>query len=189
MLYHYCFWVVLCCLVLFISLGIYCFLRYRRKPKVKTEPINPFDDSFLIQDYWEFDLEHSNRLLEQLENVRCTNPRERTPDCWDVWFKKSTEAFFHDAQCLARIQHFGYLEDLFWENIDELGLTPQDDEIFQCLIISVSSSEWHRSNYQNLLYHFAKRYELLPQVKERLENDPRLARSRETYEHGRQNAE
>ena len=91
-----------------------------------------------------------------LQKVDKTDPKSRKKTEYDVWFAAHVEDFAKSLKLMRYIGAYGYLEDAFWENIKE----PQKNSLLQKNIIRARSKE-----YSNLLYHFTKKYPLLPEVK------------------------
>ena len=92
-----------------------------------------------------------------------------------------------EGDCLSYIDHYGHLTETFLKNIKDLGLKPEEDLIFQELLISVFPLEYggkFYSNYTNILYLFIlkMRCHLLPEIEDILNRDERLADSKEIYE-------
>lgn len=91
-----------------------------------------------------------------LQRVDKTDPKKRKINEYDAWFAKHVEDFAKSKKMMGYIGAYGYLEDAFWANIKE----PDKNAQLQKNIIRARSNE-----YSNLLYHFTKNYQLLPEVK------------------------
>lgn len=91
-----------------------------------------------------------------LQKVDKTNPQKRQKNEYDAWFAAHVEDFAKSSKLMGFIGAYGYLEDAFWANIKE----PDKNAQLQKNIIRARSKE-----YSNLLYHFTKKYQLLPEVK------------------------
>lgn len=189
----YYFLAVICCLVPFIIGGIWFAMHDLEKSQiptfssVKVTPQNP--EEIMVKGYSY--INHENALLHKLEQVNTYSPDFRTPNTMDHWFKRHTGLLCHDGECLAYINRFGHIEDTFWKNIEELGLKPEENEKFQRLLISISYSKYtekYHPNFRNLLFNYGKRYKLMPKILKILDNDPRFAHAKETYENGRKYA-
>jgi len=189
---NYYLFVVFCCFLPFIGGGIYFALHDKEQlqnvePRMRPFPFFRTAEDFMIRGYYYRDLDfsyHSDGLLERLEKVNCYDPRNREPDKMDKWFKNATRKLMHDGYCLSYIDYHGHLSSTFWKNMSELGIKPEEDEKFQCLLVSVSKPSWglRTKNFGNLLYHYASHYELLPFVTELVMTDDRFADSRRLYE-------
>ena len=183
----------------FIIGGI-CFARYDNAPvqrvssDIKTSPFFPTAEDFMFReyDYDAFELSHSlNSLLSILKKVNFYDPQTRAIDAMDVWFKQATHQLMHEGKCLAYIEHYGHLEDTFWLNMAELNLRPEQDETFQKLLISCYKTSWGiwTRNFSNLLWHFGRNYQLLPEVEKILNTDSRLKDALRTYNSARESSE
>ncbi len=184
---------VMCCLLPFV-LGGFWFAWHdnvsvqQKKNKIAGIQLSPVLSSvgmmYREYSYDLYDLDvFPDPLLSRLKKVNLYNPAERVPDMMDVWFKKATPKLMHDGKCLAYINHYGHIEDTFWKNVVELNLHPEADKEFQQLVVSCYRTNWGiwHNNFDNLLYHFGKRYSLLPEIEIVLKEDKRLCLAKETY--------
>lgn len=184
---------VICCLTPFIGGGIWFALRCDKESDEKS-PVPSLTSKFSFEDYESIMIHYyspyggNSSLREKLENVNPLASNRRAINAWDHWFRRHTADCYHDGDCLAYINHYGYIEDTFWKNIDELGLKPEKDLKFQLLLISVYYNEYieqYYKNFSNLLFNFGKHYQLMPEVQNILNNDQRFAQSKKTYEFAR----
>jgi len=197
--HYYFLLVVIFCLSPFIVSGIW-FAWHDNKPlhRVKTEikafPLSKTAEDLMFKEYSydEFKLTNRyNNLLAELKKVNLYNPQTRPADKMDVWFKKVTSQLMHDGSCLAYIDHYGWIEDMFWLNIADLGLKPEQDKEFQLLLFSIYKTKFDfwKSNFHNLPFQFGKNYQLLPEIENILNTDSRFSILKRTYEFARECAE
>ena len=190
---------VICCFVPFIIGGIW-FARHdtQKVSPIRSVPVSlpviPGCEDLMLKEYCFDEFSSFNRfnsLLAKLKKVNLYNPRTRAADKMDNWFKEATPQLMHDGNCLAYINHYGHIEDSFWLNMANLGLKPEQDRKFQQLLISISKTGWGVwiENFNNLLFHFGKNYQLLPEVENVLNADSRFAIPKQTYEFARECAE
>ncbi len=191
---HYYLLIVICCFLPFILGGIW-FARHdcsKIPREIKKSATSPRAEDEMLKEYYydEFST-HYNGLLSKLKKVNLYDPRIRIADEMDVWFKTMTRELMHDGNCLAYINHYGHLEDTFWKNIQELNISPEQDEKFQRLIVSVYKTDWGVwiRNFCNLPFNYGQRYKLSPNVEKILNNDSRFQDVKQTYELARGYAE
>lgn len=166
---------------------------YRARKKILHVPIAPSDKdndekeeiqgNIVIKSFY---AEHS-ALRDKLEHVNLLDPQKRKQDPWDIWFKQNTKRLCHDGACLAHISRYGHIEDTFFKNIARLELDVAHDSEFQRLLISVSYNSYageYYPNFRNLLFTYARHYDLLPEILEVLDKDERFANAKEVYEDG-----
>jgi len=193
---HYYLFSVICCLLPFIAGGIW-FAWHDDEPvhqmtaEAKVFPVSQAAEDLMLKEYYfdEFSLfNRFNSLLIKLKEVNLYDPQTRPADKMDDWFKKVTSQLMHDGSCLAYINHYGHLEDSFWLNIANLGLKPEQDRKFQQLLISINKTSWGIwiENFGNLLFHFGKNYQLLPEVESILQADSRFATPKQIYKFARE---
>ena len=147
----------ICCFVP-VSIWFVCLMVRKKVKKVQTfrtkENVKPEINKKIIFKEYRYDfLLPENGLLNSLRKVDVRDPQTRPQEENDVWFKAATPDLMHDGNCLAYIDHYGYLTDTFFQNIKELGLKPEEDLIFQELLISVYLADCinvYFSNYTNL---------------------------------------
>ncbi len=191
----YYLWAVACCLMPFIGGGVWFALRDNKKPVEKSPSLVSSQPSKSSSEDYERMMIHyyspygdGSLLREKLENVDTLNPRKRIANAWDHWFRHHTADFCHDGECLAHINHYGHIEDSFWKNMKELGINPEQDEVFQRLLISVQYNNYcdrYFRNFSNLLFHFAQHWTLMPKIQQILDTDERFSDAKNTYEFSR----
>ena len=182
----------ICCVLLLIAIKIWVVLRARRSVIETKDEENSSMSSLTERDIMlrEYDYDPYNTaifpdtLLEMLKKVNRLNPNTRQFDAMDEWFKRATPKLMHNGKCLSYIDHYGHLEDMFWKNVSELNLHPEQDKIFQQLLFSCHYVDilgcWD-NNFNNMLYHFGYNYDILPEIEDRINSDERLKLSKETY--------
>ena len=183
---------VICCFSPFIIGGFWFALHDTEQMKREKTEFNsalalPAIEDFMFQEYsyWGFETSNLfNKLLTKLKEVNVYDPRTRLVDGMDIWFKQVTPQLMHDGKCLGYIEHYGYLEDTFWKNIEKCGLHPEQDKRFQQLLISVNKSSWGFlvNNFDNMLFHFGQHFELLPEIENILRTDARFWRPKDVYD-------
>lgn len=94
-------------------------------------------------------------ILSTLKKVDKTDPQKRRLNGYDAWFVSHVEDFCRYKKAIEYIDHYGYLEDTFWANIKN----PDKNVRLQKNILRIDGGS------ANMLYYFAKRYQLLPKVK------------------------
>lgn len=125
-----------------------------------------------------------NPLLQNLRKVSRTNPLNRQRNRMDEWFEHNAEELALDGWCLSYINMYGHLTTSFLANLKN----PDKNLDFQRLLISVHKNEVfdaYQANYENLLYSFAKKWELAPEAINVLDEDERFRVAKEVYELGR----
>lgn len=194
---NYYFLAFLCCLVAFACIAAWFTERQKKKPKPAPKPssvpkiIDAEPLVKLVKDYsYDNFTDNNNFLLSKLKKVCLYDPRERSENEMDRWFRNNTPLIIHDGFCLAYIDHYGHLEDTFWKNIKMLGLKIEDDEVFQSLIISVCKTDLglYHLNLPNMLFHFGYNYKLLLKLEQIVMDDIRFASARATYENAQKYA-
>ena len=187
----------LCSVAIIVGLAIWFTEREGKNAKRVLKPSSVpkiFDADplvKLVKDYsYDNFTDNNSFLLTKLKKVCLYDPKERTENEMDRWYKKNTSLIMHDGSCIAYIDRYGHLEDTFWKNIKLLGLKIEDDEIFQSLIISVCKTDlgFYHLNFPNMLYHFGYNHKLLPKLEEIVMKDERFASARETYENAQKYA-
>jgi len=196
---HYYLLIITCCLLPFITSVLWLARQDETSARqveteIKISPVSQTTENLMFKEYYFDEFSSFNRfnsLLAKLKKVNLYNPRTRAADKMDDWFKEVTPQLMHDGSCLAYINHYGHLEDSFWLNMTNLGLKPEQDRKFQQLLISISKTGWGVwiENFDNLLFHFGKNYQLLPEVESILQADSRFALPKRTYEFARECAE
>ncbi len=182
------------CLLLFMALGIIrCASSICKKQKItRTEDtsapvLEPVKGVMFCK--YSYANPSGNDLLSNLMKVNLSSPNTRPFDEHDKWFKEATPLLMHDGECLAYLNHYGYIADTFWKNIAELDLHPEEDKEFQQLLVSCYKTEWGGKvwweNFRNLLYIFGGGYRLLPEIENILDTDSRLAEAKDTYDRAR----
>ena len=124
----------------------------------------------LIKEYSIYQLslrKKANNLLEQLMEVDCTSKDVLEKD---NWFRANTLNFMRDGECLTFINHYKNVLEIFFKNMEILEIRPEKDEMFQSLIVSISSAN-EGANFSNLLYCYATRWSLLPEIETQLMED------------------
>ena len=183
----------ICCVLLLIAIKIWVVLRARRSVIETNDEENSFILSRAERDIMlrKYDYDPYNTaifpdtLLEMLKKVNRLNPNTRQLDAMDEWFKRATPKLMHNGKCLSYIDHYGHLEDMFWKNVSELNLHPEQDKKFQMLLFSchyVSNFGYWHNNFSNMLFHFGGSYgTLLPEVEEVINKDNRLKAAKGIY--------
>ena len=196
---HYYLWAVICCFLPFI-IGALVFAvhddeveKHPNHSVPATSPVFRGVEDMMLKEYY-YDTILHNRLRTKLRKVNLYDPKTRSADIWDVWFKKFTQELCHDGYCLAYIDHYGHLTDTFFKNLVELDLKPEHDITFQKLLVSeykISGGLFagvYRRNYTNLLFIYGQRWQLLPEIVDILKTDKRFSDARQTYELAREYA-
>ncbi|MBO4293903.1 MAG: hypothetical protein J5896_00480 [Alphaproteobacteria bacterium] len=185
----------LACFLLVCFFAWYEISCYRARKKILNVQVKTSD-----KDYDEKEDIHGNiivksflyahsALRDKLEHVNQYDPKKRTQDLWDVWFRNNTKNLCHDGACLDHINRLGHIGDTFFKNIERLNVDVAHDLEFQRLLISVSYNAYARTyytNFNNLLFVYAEHYDFLPEILEVLNTDERFAHAKEVYERGHQ---
>lgn len=173
------------CLIAATLAAVYVFW-HRRYQKIQQFTTN------VIADFDVFDMIHpstflgigplsSDPWLNKLAQMDKTDPLKRQRNWYDEWFERNVEHFSHDGKCLAYINHYGHLEDKFWQCIKN----PDKNLELQKLLISVCYNKTfgvYYVNFSNLLFNYARNYELSPELLNVINNDERFKSAKETYE-------
>lgn len=181
--HYYYLGVAVCCATIIIGSIIWVKVCERKRVKYENSASSAYSEkSCGVVESFSFDkcFNPFNMLLWDLHKVNVYNPRLRKPEENDKWFREHTCRLMHDGACLAYINHYGHLEETFWKNIEELGLKPEEDVKFQCLLISIDSVNYF-PNFPNLLYHYIQHWNLLPNVKSVMDVDSRFENLRTRY--------
>jgi len=185
------FWIWLgICALLLAALYRLSRMKRRHKKKSKKTPLQdtPSPDeqtNEIIKNYYLFD---DSPLMRKLQRVKSTDPDKRRPDRHDKWFKEHIQELCHNGYCLGYIDTSAYRARLFWKTIDELQPEICQDLQFQRLLISLQGKGGFGTyfpNFSSMLFTYATRCPLLPELVKVLETDERFKRSREYYERGR----
>lgn len=183
----------LACFLLVCFFAWYEISCYRARKKILNAPTAPSDkdddekeeipDNTIVKSF----LYAHSALRDKLKRVNTLDPKKRAQDPFDIWFKINTKLLCHDGACLDHISRYGHIEDTFFKNIAQLNLDVAHDLEFQRLLISISynshAGEYY-PNFRNLLFTYARHYDLLPEILEVLNTDERFAHAKEVYEDG-----
>lgn len=164
-------------------------MKHHRKRKSKKAPLQnaPSPDeqtNAIIKNYYLF---QNSPLMRKLRRVKTTDPEKRQPDRHDVWFREHIQELCHNGYCLGYIDTSANLSRLFWKTIDELQPEICQDLQFQRLLISLQGKGGfgiYYPNFPSMLFEYATRCPLLPELIEVLKTDERFKRSLDYYEHG-----
>ncbi|MBO7097659.1 MAG: hypothetical protein J6W11_03365 [Alphaproteobacteria bacterium] len=183
----------LACFLLVCFFAWYEISCYRARKKILNAPTAPSDKdndkkeeiqgNIIVKSF----LYAHSALRDKLERVNLLDPQKRAQDPWDIWFKQNTKRLCHDGACLAHISRYGHIEDTFFKNIARLELDVAHDSEFQRLLISISYNSYideYRANFTNVLFTYARHYDLLPEILEVLNKDERFADAKEVYQDG-----
>lgn len=178
-------WIVIGCLLIFLA--VMCLFAPKPEKEVSRHAIV----SKIFKKYSYIPDTHDDPLFINLTKVNTLDPQKRPPNKMDKWFYDHTLQLMHSGECLAYINHYGYLEETFWKNIEKSGFNPETDKTFQYLLISVSKYSWGvwLVNFSNLLFHFGMHYQFLHEVKNVLKTDSRLESSKDVYDSAHEFAE
>ena len=181
--HYYYLGAAVCCATIIIGSLIWLKMQEKKQAKLENSPSSASSEKLcVIVKSFSFEkcLNPCNMLLWELHKVNVYDPRLHKSDAMDEWFREHTQRLMHDGACLAYINHYGHLEDAFWRNIEELGLKPEEDVKFQCLLISISYGNLY-PNFPNLFYHYIEHREFLPKVKLVMDVDARFEKLRTIY--------
>lgn len=185
---HYYSLVILICPILIIA-GAVWFVRFKDgkvaliKTKLKSLFVRRTADDSLFKEYSKQDYSESS-LLTKLRELSIRNPHNCHVNSMEGWFKENAKKMTHDGACLAYIEHYRYLEELFWKNIEETDVKIDQDEKFQRILISVCQTTpgVYTQNFSKMLFHFGMKHHLLPELEALIQNDPRFKDPKHTYE-------
>lgn len=134
-----------------------------------------------------FSENYFNSLLETLQKVDTTDPRLRVKNEYDLWFESHIEELAQNGWCLEYIYTKGHLTDTLFAKLKD----PDKNLVFQKLLISIFKNETfnvYQLNFGNLLFQYATKWELLPEVREILNKDERFSVVKDVYDRGREYA-
>ncbi len=119
-------------------------------------------------------------VMSLLERVDRSDPKKRKIDWFDLCFERLIPflPMFPSDEPLVFISKYGYLEQTFWNVLDNDGNIGRD-VFFQYRLCEVTSSRkagLFYPKFGNLLFGYIQRYDLLPQVKDALFDNPMYAR-------------
>lgn len=192
--HYYYLLAVACCFMPFFIGGTWFYLNDTERvppviPKTISSPACPVGTGIMIKAYsCDTFFDRGDPLLINLKQVNLYNPELRPKNRMDFWYKDHTAKLMHNGACLAYIARYGYLEDTFWKNVEELNIHPEKDELFQKLIFSIQPTSWDVfvENSPNMLFHFSKKWEALPSIVDIINNDSRFAVVKRTYDFARE---
>lgn len=181
--HYYYLGAAVCCATIII--GSIIWLKIREKKQAELENLSSSalsEKQGVVVQCFSFErcLNPFNMLLWKLHRVNVYEPKLRAPEAMDIWFRENTRRLMHDGACLAYIDYYGHLENVFWKNIEELGLKPEQDVKFQCLLISIDSENYF-PNFSGLLRYYINHWDLLPEVKLIMDVDARFENLRTMY--------
>ena len=166
-------------IVLVTVVSVWGGFNYFSKPKRKEHKyalIKSFNNVFSIRHIFDNPL---SPLLLSLRDIRKKDTITR-----DKWFEKYAEDMALDGWCLSYIDSYGHLTATFLNSLNE----PEKNLTFQRLLISVRKSDIfdaYQANYENILFLYAKKWELAPEIQKVLAEDERFRVAKEIYELGR----
>lgn len=181
--HYYYLGAAVCCATIIIGSLIWLKMQEKKQAKLENSSVSASSvKARVIVKNFSFEkcFNPFNVLLWKLHKVNVYSPRLRKPEEGDKWFKDHTRHLMHDGACLAYINHYGHLEDVFWKNIGELGLKPEKDVEFQCLLFSIDAENYF-PNFSNLLCNYINHWELLSEVRSIMDADPRFKNLRTIY--------
>ena len=111
------------------------------------------------------------RKYPQLKKMNKTDPAGRNTDENDEWFDAHVDVLIKDAQALAYIEDYRFLQ----RRLVKLLKKPQDIELQKILISVFHDETWgYQPNFRSLLGCYLHLYDLLPSVKKLLFTDGRF---------------
>lgn len=122
-------------------------------------------------------------VLDLLEKVDKSDPQKRCRNFYDGRFEKLLPCLFLYGEALRIVDRYGYLTDTFFRVLADIG----SDQRWQHRLCEVEANKFMPQNpyfakYGNLLFGYIRRYDLLPEVKEELFQNPKYKRVVEIYE-------
>ncbi len=115
------------------------------------------------------------QLIENLRKMDKTNPKQREQNELDKWFVEHVECFYRYAETMTFIQHFGYLCEVFLNNLKQ----PEQNLELQKRLVSID--ELGFLNFQNVFVCYLDKWDLLPEVKQLIFSDKRFRWVRRVY--------
>ena len=175
----YFVFILLALAVIAVCAGVYN--SYRKKKMLIAGSINK--DEYLVNYAYYALLGHVDSLVEILQNVNQEELSEQERAKYEKLFVANIEKIAVNGWCLAYINNFPHLLYFFLSNIKE----PDKNLKFQKLLISVEPAMCF-PNFRDLLFHYAERWQLLPEVAKVLESDECFLTTRRIYENARKYA-
>jgi len=115
-------------------------------------------------------------IVTNLLRMDKTNPKLRERNGYDAWFIKNVENFYQYPEVMAIIEYYGYLTDVFIDNLQE----PWNNLQLQKILVSIDK-DYEMANFSNLLCLFLEKWDLLPEIKEIVLHDKRFSQIRRIY--------
>lgn len=122
----------------------------------------------------------SDKMYKKLEAVDKRDLRSRERNKYDEWFITHIDDFCKHPEFLAYIARYVYLTSTFIEHL----YNHQNDTQLQKNLVSVVHSQIYDAYYancQNLLYDYLEHWDLAPEIKETIANDPRFEYVKNMY--------
>ena len=114
------------------------------------------------------------QIMHNLELMDKTNPSTRATNEYDLWFKENVEEMYKYHDALKFINTFWQIENSFFNYLHQ----PDKNLELQKKIITVYHSSVLRTNkilYLNLFVGFLKRWDFLPEIKNKILTDEQYA--------------
>lgn len=115
------------------------------------------------------------KVLKVLENVSVIDPKKRKPDIWDEEFIRLVPVLHHYDKALEMLNKYGWLSKTYFENLKDADKNVALQRTF-CRIrknaYQYPSCSPYSACYGNLLYGFLEHWDLLPEIKEEIFDDP-----------------
>lgn len=126
---------------------------------------------------------NETEVVELLSKVDVTDPQKRCRNVYDGYYKKLLPCLYKYGEALRIINRYGHLADTFFRVLTDIGSNPK----WQYKLCEVEVNEFmpqdpYFARYGNLLFGYVRRYDLLPEVKEELFQNPKYKRVVEIYE-------
>lgn len=114
------------------------------------------------------------KIMQNLELMNKNNPANRPEDKYDIWFKDNVEEMYKYHEALKFINTFWHIENSFFNYLHQ----PDKNLELQKKITTVYHSSVLRTNkilYPSLFVGFLKRWDFLPEIKNKILTDEQYA--------------